>query len=189
MIKLGKATIDFFDEPAPYVGKPMNVGEGAPEEQLGSVTKFRVTTSDQLNYVFGIVEWPEAEPEVTFLDATDGDSKYERLQRAGRLSIMPNSEGFWLIDLRAMKYNPERDRTNLAGATLDNLDSFLDGDVKQALKELGAFGLGTRNDLVRDNGPKRNQLCFTCAPGNHEVVAAAFVITRVLAVMKDYGQN
>lgn len=89
-MKIGKAEITFLGEAVPFAGKPMTLHADAPEEQLGQVNKFRVTTTDQLDYVFGIVQWPNANPEVIFFEAIDGDSKYESLTHADRLGILPN---------------------------------------------------------------------------------------------------
>jgi len=186
---IGKAKIEFIETPAPFAGKPMNRHEGAPEEQIGSVTKFRVTTTDQLDYVFGIIEWPNASPEVNFIDAVDGLTKYERLQKAGRMGIQTKFGDFWLVELTAMKINPERGWANLAGVTIQKLDEFLGAGTKDLLISLGAFGVGTREALVRDQSKNRNVLSLTCAEGNVELIATAFVITRVLAVMMDYGQS
>jgi hypothetical protein len=188
-VKIGKANIEFLGEAVPFAGKPMTLHVDAPEEQLGTVNKFRVTTTDQLDYVFGIVQWPNANPEVIFFEDVDGESKYESLTHAGRLGILPNFGDFWLLELRAMKYNQEAKKTNLAGALIENLDKFVDGDAEQVLKEHGALAIGTREELVGETNKKRNQLAMTCKVGDIEAVAVAFTITRVLAIMKDYGHN
>lgn len=188
-MKVGKAQIEFLGDAVPFAGKPMVRQTDAPEEQLGKVTKFRVTTTDQLDYVFGIIEWPSADPEVNFLDAVDGLSKYERLQSAGRMGVQTKFGDFWLVELTAMKINADKGRANLAGASLQKLDEFSGTDTKGLLKELGALGVATREDLVRDQSRNRNVLSLTCAEGNLEVIATAFVITRVLAIMMDYGQT
>ncbi len=109
------------------------------------MTKFRVTTTDQLDYVFGIIEWPNADPEVNFIDAVDGLTKYERLQSAGRMGIQTKFGDFWLLELKAMKINPEIGRANLAGATIQKLDEFLGTDTKQLLaREVGQLRMRWR---------------------------------------------
>ena len=188
-MKIGKANIEFLGEAVPFAGKPMALHADAPEEQLGTVNKFRVTTTDQLDYVFGIVQWPNANPEVIFFEDVDGESKYEPLTHAGRLGILPSFGDFWLLELRAMKYNQEAKKTNLAGALIENLNTFVDGDAEHVLKEHGAIAIGTREQLVGETNKKRNQLAMTCKVGDIEPVAVAFTITRVLAIMKDYGHN
>jgi hypothetical protein len=188
-MKVGKAHFEFLGEAVPFEGKPMNAHEGSTSEQLGSVAKFRVTTTDQLDYVFGIVQWPDADPEVIFVDAVDGDSKYERLQRAGRMGILTKFGDFWLIELTAMKINPDKGWANLAGASFDHLKVFLGGDAGELLMNRGALGVGTRESLVGDQSRNRNVLALTCEAGNLEVIATAFVVTRVLAIMNDYGQQ
>jgi hypothetical protein len=188
-VKVGKAQIDFLGEAVPFAGKPMALHSDSPDEQLGVVNKFRVTTTDQLDFVFGVVRWPEANPEVIFFEAIDGESKYESLTHAGRLGVLPNFGDFWLFDLRAMKYNQVTKKTNLAGAVVEKLDVFVDGDSIQVLKNHGALGIGTREQLVGETNKKRNQLAMTCKVDDIEAVAVAFTVTRVLAIMKDYGHN
>ena len=188
-MKIGKAELEFLGEAVPFAGKPMTLHNDAAEEQLGKVNKFRVTTTDQLDYVFGVVQWPNANPEVVFFEEIEGESKYESLTHAGRLGILPNFGDFWLLELRAMKYNQEAKKTNLAGAQSEHLDMFVDGNAAQVLKKHGALAIGTREQLVGETNKKRNQLAMTCEVGNIEAVAVAFTITRVLAIMMDYGHN
>lgn len=189
MLTVGKAVIEFLGDPVPFAGRPMALAENAPEEQLGSVHKFRVTTTDQLNYVFGLVQWPSANPEVIFLEGLNGDSKYEPLTHAGRMGVLTSFGNVWLMELRAMKYNPTAKKTNLAGANLSDLDSFVNGNAFEILTTAGAIDVGTREKLVGDTKRNRNYLALTCQPGNFRVAAVAFTITRVLAIMKDYGHS
>jgi hypothetical protein len=188
-MQLGKANFDFIDEVQPYVGKPMSLPDGAPAEQVGTLRKFRVTTTDKLDHIFGIVEWPQADPEVISIQRVEGESKYERLERAGRMGLMTKFGDFWLVELTAMKFNPQNERVNLAGADLSALDYFLGSSLEQALLAAGANAVGSRQALVGDESKNRRVLAMKCPKGSYEAVAMAFVVTRVLAIMHDFGMS
>lgn len=185
-MKLGKSEITFLDLRQPFVERPMSPFDGASEEQAGQITRFRVTTTDLLDAVFGIVEWPYAETEVRPIEVEAGESKYLRLKASGRLSVMQHGSDQWFAELRAMKYNHESNKANLASIDIERLQYFSSSEFEDLFqKNLG--NLGTRASLVADQGKRRNQLAFTCKKQNYEAVAIAFTATRVLPIMFDYG--
>ncbi len=186
MITVDKATIEFIGE-GTIADKPVSPLEGAPVEQVGKLTRFRVGTTDELNLIYGIVEWPAARTEVRPLQFIDGEKKYRRLEKAGRLSVVKIDEDTALAELRVMRHNPEKDYATLAGAPLSTLDSLVNGSITELLMSFGATGVGTREELYGDTSKNRGHLAFTFAPSNREVLAIATVVTRVLAVLYDLG--
>lgn len=187
MIQLGKAKIDLFPELVGFLGKPMDDSQGDNSEQQGQLKKFRVTTTDDLDILFGIVVWPQAKPEVRFLEWVDGESKYKCLQGTGRMSIDSPLANTWMGQLRAMKYNHESKKTNLANVSLDKLDEFTQQNFSERLLSSGATAVGTRQALHDETNQNKNKLAFLAKPMDFETVAIAFTATRVLAVMYDYG--
>ena len=187
VIELGKAKIELFADLVGFVGAPMDVSDGESAEQAGQLKKFRVTTTDDLNILFGIVVWPEAKPEVRFLEWFDGESKYKCLQGTGRMSIEAPIPGKWMGQLRAMKYNPESKRTNLANITIEKLDEFTQQDFTNRLLNSGAIAIGSREAIHGETNKNKRNLAFLAEPMDFETVAIAFTATRVLAVMHDYG--
>jgi hypothetical protein len=107
----------------------MHIYDGAAEEQLGFVQKFRIITTDDLDFIFGLVTWPSARPEVRAIELVEGLSKYERLVNAGRLSLIPVDQNQWLAEVNVMKFNG-RDRQTLNRPTPEELDS----KIKQMIK-------------------------------------------------------
>ena len=185
-IEIDKATIEFLGEPVDIFEKPMGPFDGAPKEQVGNVQKFRVTTTDTLNMIFGIVTWPQANAEVRHLEYIDGISKYERLENAGRLSLFGVTGARLLGELNVMKYG-SKGRPTLHGSSLDELSYLAGSDFSELLKEHGAIAVGSREDLEGSTGRTAKNLSFLVDEKNVEVIAVAFTVTRVLAIMNDLG--
>lgn len=185
-MQINRATIDFMDGTSPIADKPMHVYEGAPEEQAGTVQKFRITTTDDLDFIFGLVTWPFARPEVRAIEMLDGLSKYERLVNAGRLSLIPVDQDHWLAEINVMKFNG-RDRQTLNRPTTEELNYLAGGDAFKLLIDAGVKTVGTRELLVGDTSTKRNSLAVIVEAGDVKAVAAAFALTRVMAVMYELG--
>jgi hypothetical protein len=188
-ITIDKATIEFIDGPAPLFGKPASPDEGFTEDQVGEVQKFRVTTLDTLNMVFGIVTWPNGRPEVRHLETLGGLKKYERLEPAGRWTFVPLENGFWVGELNVMKIGKNKDYSTLHGTNLDELAGLAKLDVAAYLTSLGANEVGTREEIHGEVSKQRNRLAMLVKPGSNDVIAAAFTITRVLAIMNDLGEK
>lgn len=186
-ITVGKCTIDIEDSPSVYFGKPMDDSQGVEGEQPGQATIFRVTTSDELDLQYAIVSWPNANREVCFFDWFDGDTKYENLSKGtGRLAISTAGENE-VFQLRAMKYNKASKKANLAGVSLEKLSEWAQTDIIALLKEYGAIEVGTKEQLIGEDNKTKNILSVLIPKGNNIAVAVAFTVTRVLAIMHDYG--
>lgn len=187
-VVVGKAVIEFLEKDLPYFEKPMAPLDAEDDsEQTGSVSKFRITTTDDLDMVLGLVTWPAAKPEVRSIEFIDGLKKYERLSKAGRLGILPFDEaGFWIAELRAMKIATNAWAT-LNSVTLDELSIMAQSDAASLLLENGALELGTRAELFGDTSRRKNYLAMKCRAGDTKAVAVAFALTRVLPVMHDFG--
>jgi hypothetical protein len=189
-IQVGLATIEWLELDQTWINKPMGRGDFEIE---GVCDKFRVTTLDGLNMVFGIIRWPSHKPEVGYITHSSGESKYERLTGAGRLGIFDSTNGNpdeWSFELRAMKYGEGQTRPTLKQVTLAELDRLLEGQsAGEILKVHGAKALGKRGELApAEAGNRMNELLVTSEPRNNNLIAVAFTLTRVLAIMKDFGK-
>jgi hypothetical protein len=189
-IQVGLASIEWLELDQPYVNKPMGQGE---LEITGLCDKFRVTTLDGLNMVFAIIRWPSHKPEVNYITHSSGESKYERLKSAGRLGVFNSTNGqndIWSFELRAMKYGEGQSRPTLKQVTLRELDQLLEGQsALELLTEHGAQQVGKRGDIApAEAGRHHNELFVTTQLRNNNLIAVAFTITRVLAIMKDFGK-
>lgn len=180
--QIGKARFEILENEVPYVGKPI----GSEVESVGQLTTYKVDTSDLSSLKFGIVTWPDGASEVIPQGFLGGEKKYEKLATSGRWTIL-NSGSSWIAELNAMKFNPERALANLATASYEQLCDFAEGDITQALSKFGSVQIGTRAELHGETNKNRNRLALKCEAGNHDLIAAGYVITRVLAILKDYG--
>lgn len=185
-MKVNRATIELVAGTSPIADKPMHIYDGADEEQLGFVQKFRITTTDDLDFIFGLVTWPSARPEVRAIELVEGLSKYERLVNAGRLSLIPVDQNQWLAEVNVMKFNG-RDRQTLNRPTPYELDFLAGGDAQKLLLDCGVKRVGTREELVGDTSTKRNALAVIVGVGDVKAISATFALTRVMAVMYELG--
>ena len=189
-VQVGLALIEWLELDQVYVNKPMGRGE---HEVTGTCDKFRVTTLDGLNMVFGIIRWPSDKPEVNYITHSSGESKYKRLTGAGRLGIFDSTNGNqdqWSFELRAMKYGEDQIRPTLKQVTLADLDQLLEGQsASEILTQHGAKAIGKRGELApAEAGNRMNELFVVSEPRNNDLIAVAFTLTRVLAIMKDFGK-
>jgi hypothetical protein len=186
--QVGLASFEWLEQDQDYLGTPIS----SDQEQVGKAHKFLVTTEDKLRMVFAIVEWPDDKPDVIAIKRLSGLEKYERLSQAGRFSIitgLPNFDTSWAWQLRAMKFGPDRDRQTLRMVAWDELDVLLEGETAvEILNSYGAQKLCLRREVDPNAGKQGNQLMVVGEAGNKNLVAATFVLTRVLAVMKDFGK-
>lgn len=187
-MKINRCEIEILDGVVPIVDKPMSPEDGHLEEQVGSLQKFRVTTSDDLDHVFGLVTWPHARPEVRSVEFVDGLSKYKRLEGAGRWSFIPVGNGQWLGELNIMKYNG-KERPTLCRPTFEELNQLAGGDAQALFLESGALKFGTREALIGDQTRQRNSPSLLVSEGDVKAIAAAFAVTRVMAIMYELGMD
>jgi hypothetical protein len=185
-ISVSKCEIEFLPGSKPYRGKPMaNRKEGA--EQTGNLSTFRVTSSDELNLIVGLIEWERDDPEVGPIDLISGLQKHHELIRRGRMSIKVSRDGKWLVVLSVMKFSPVKEYFTLHGGVLEDIDSFLGHSFKEFLLGSGALRFGTRGEIDGDTSRTANQLAVVIEPGDIETLAIAYTVTRPLAVINDYG--
>ena len=185
-ISVSKCEIEFLPGSKPYRGKPM-ADRKTKVEQTGKLTTFRVTSSDELNLIVGLIEWENDEPEVTALDLISGLQKHNELIERGRMSIKMSQDGKWLVILSALKYSPSKDRFTLHDGKLEDIDDFLGHSFKEFLMGSGALRFGTRGDIDGGSSRTANQLAVVIEPGDIETLAIAYTVTRPLAVINDYG--
>ncbi len=185
-ISVSKCEIEFLPGSKPYRGKPMADRDQAIE-QTGRLRTFRVTSSDELNLIAGLIEWDNQDPEVAPIDLISGLQKHNELVRRGRMSIKISQDGNWLVVLSVLKYSPAKQYFTLHGGVLEDIDSFLGHSFKEFLLNTGALRFGTRAEIDGDTSRTANQLAVVIEPGDIETLAVAYTVTRPLAVINDYG--
>lgn len=185
-ISVSKCAIEFLGDPKPYRGRPVGDRKEG-QDQSGTLTTFRVTSSDELNLIAGLIEWESAEPEVVPIDLISGLNKHNELKNRGRMSIKQSREGKWLVVLSVMKYNPSKQYFTLHGGNLEEIDEYLGHSFKDFLMDSGALRFGTRAEIDSETSRSAKQLATVIEPGDLQTLAIAYTVTRPLAVINDFG--
>jgi hypothetical protein len=186
VISISKCEIEFLEGKKPYSGKPMS-DRKLPGEQTGELQTFRVTSSDELNLIVGLIEWPDAPPELVPLDLLGGLDKHNELARRGRISLGITADGNWLVPLSVLKFNPSMGKFTLQRASEDEIDELLGHSFRELMIELGAIDIGSRQKIDGETNNRANQFAMIVKPQDIESLAVAYVVTRALAVIKDFG--
>jgi hypothetical protein len=184
-ISVGKCEVELFTDKKPYRGRPSGDRDGG--EQSGLLRNFRVTSSDELNLMCGLIEWPNSDPEITPIDLLSGLGKHANLRNRGRMTLSTNSDGNWVATLRALKYSPQKRYFTLHGVSEAELDEILGHSIRDFVLEVGALQFGSKREIEGESGRNANQLAMVVTPGAIEPLAIAYTVTRALAVIKDFG--
>jgi hypothetical protein len=185
-IKISKCEIEIFSEEKPISGKPISM-KNVEGDLVGKLRTFRVTSTDELNLVVGLISWPMNMQEVKPIDLLGGLEKHEILGHKGQMEIKMASDGNWLVTLRTLRFNPEKRYFTLVNAPLTEINEFLGSSFKDELERRGVIRFGTKEFIEGDKGRSANQLAMVIEPGNLEAIAVAYTVTRPIAVIKDYG--
>lgn len=185
--QISLAQFETHEEPHTFEGTPISDKSGNVE--LGNMRSFWVRTEDTLVLKVGVVSWPSGSFDVLPYEKVQGLIKHNHLESKGRANIILQKNGDWLFVLRALKWNESQQKPNLAGATLAELSELAEEDFEKLLTRHGAKKVGTREKLVGETNRNRFQLGMLIEPHNIEAIAAAYTVTRVLAVVKDFGME
>lgn len=160
---------------------------GNATDQTGQLQTFRITSSDELNLIVGLIEWEQNEPEVVPIDLISGLQKHQELSRRGRMAIKNTHDDKWLVVLSVLKFNPAKQYFTLHGGVLEDIDAYLGHSLKDFLMDSGALRFGTRGEIYDDTSRTSGQLAVVIEPGDIETLAIAYTVTRPLAIINDYG--
>lgn len=185
-VSVSKCEIEFMPGSKSYRGKPAAARKDGVD-QNGKLTTFRVTSSDELNLIVGLIEWENSHPEVGPIDLIGGLQKHNELKNRGRMSIVYSKDDKWLVVLSAMKFNPAKQYFTLHGGNLEDIDQYLGHSLKDFLLHSGALRVGTRAEIDDETSRTANQLAMVIEPGDIKTLAIAYTATRPLAVINDYG--
>ncbi|MGR0319451.1 hypothetical protein [Agromyces sp. ZXT2-3] len=170
-----------------YEGVPTSAGRAGTVME-GQLRLAEFSSSDGLLMTAGMIAWPDASMDVQPLDFLAGPDAYRRLERAGRMSLTDSGNGNRVALLRALKHG-DRGWPTLATVSWEELDWLAGSDTVELLESHGATRVGRYGDLRP--GAKRfvESPAFEVGPDPAEAVFAAFAITRVIPIMKDFGRS
>jgi hypothetical protein len=185
-LSINKAVVETLDSGVKIFDVPMDPkAEG--EKVNGEATLFRITTSDTLDATFAFTIWDKFIPDIRIHSFDSGLEKHERVKSAGRMSVLASRDENWLVELTALKHSPEKGRPTLRAPKFQELDELASQDFSQLMLDLGALRLGTRLEIDQEDSNRKNYPAMVVPVGEIEPILAAFTVTRVLALVKDFG--
>lgn len=170
----------------PFEGVPTSAGR-AGSSVVGQLRQAEFSSSDGLRMTAGFISWPDGTSDVQPLDFLAGPDAYRRLERAGRMTFNDSGSGTLVALLRALKYG-DREWPALATVTWEELDWLAGMNAAELLISHGAIQADRYGDLRPAARRFVDSPAFKIAPDAAEAVFAAFAITRVIPIMKEFGR-
>lgn len=160
------------------------------DTQMGQAAIATATTLDGLILQFALCEWADGSKDMRTLAKIQGPSSYDRLVSAGRMAIESFGEAQLSGRVRAMKINAEkRQYATLADVSWPDLSSLLELDARNLVSDLGPVKFGTAEQLLGSTNRNRLQEAVLVDRSNLAPLYAVWVITRIIAVMKNFGDE
>ena len=181
-IQVGPVSIEITESFQACRGKPM----GGEEELDGQRLLAYMRTPDGGDIHVGFTKWADGLADIVGLVKVSGPDVYERLTKAGRMQVAATSSGHNSVRLKALRYK-EPGHAILASISWDDLNKLLESNASEMLKSFGAIDLGTAEEILNVTNKTKNQLAMVSPQGNHEAMFAAYALTRILPLMKNYG--
>lgn len=185
-ISVGVCEVGFFEKASTYAGKSSG-SRSQPDEMVAKLRRFKVESSDELELIAGLLEWPNGDVEVRPLQLLGGLQKHSALDNRGGMSVVPSRDGKWLAPLRVLKFNSERRYFTLHSVAIQEIDALLGHSFSDFLLEIGALRVGSRQVIDGETSRVASQLAMVIEPGDLLTLAVAYTVTRPLAVIHDFG--
>jgi hypothetical protein len=180
----GHVAVRILDGVSDFVGSP---ARGEPET-TGRATLAELKTSDGFDALLGVITWPDGRQDVRIADFIAGAAPYERLIRAGTFSIKTNGDK-WVVLIRGMKVQG-KDYPTRTRVTWEELNWLTGGDFQASATGHGASEFGLYGSLSTTSGSaQKNDLALACPVGVVEPMIYVYAITRVEAIMQQFGIN
>jgi hypothetical protein len=180
-IEIGPSVLNISDEPVTVEGESISGGR-----QNGVAVAAEVLVSDGTLLEIGLVTWDDHSRDIRAFSRLGGLPVYDRLTKGARLGVHLRNTDLASCDLGLLRNHPDKQPT-VTRAELTELNTVLGSDVPGFLGSLGAVGVGTRAEILGDFSNRRNYLAASFAVDNFEVPMSAYVLTRVLPLMRGFG--
>lgn len=184
-LNVGLVALTLRGETVGYSGVSVASGRTGAA-QRGMLREALLESNDGLRMTAGYTVWADGSSDVQPLDFIAGPDAYRRLEAAGRMTLSASGSDTRVGLLRALKYS-ERGYPSLASVTWAELDSLAGASVQALLMSLGAAGVGNYGSLRGDAKRYSEHPAFAVSTTGSEAVFAAFVVTRILPIMKGFG--
>jgi len=182
--EVGKVAVEVLPGDHSVVGRPWGQADGPEVEAIATVA--RIATPDGFVGFIALERWPGGEADVRLTDSVGAAGEYGRLHQAGTLAVKVNGSRL-IAMLKAMKYN-DKGYAQLANVEWADIDAFAGADARSLLTGLGATTCGDYGDLWKTSAQYRRRPGVEAAEDDPRALLAAYVLTRVVPLMRRYGK-
>lgn len=184
MSELGPLSITLREAPYVWEGQPAAGGE----RQSGVARVAAVTGPGGIAIDLAVIVWPGSK-EVAALDCYGSPPRIQRLGRGGRIGIRDaeTHDHEWM-ELRISRLTSAEWSSEFQ-TTVAELSTVCRLDASAALRALGATGVGTRHDVLADEGRRKNEVAVRFPAGSIEAPLGAYCLVRVLPLLYGFGQD
>jgi hypothetical protein len=156
--------------------------------QEGTARAYSITVPDGGILEVAATHWDSGDRDVRTITRLAGPAAYDRLVKGLRLGIAAAPNGGYFCELGITQHHVDRQPTVVKADAAD-LKMMLGSDSGEMFRTLGATAYGTREVVIDDTSRRRSYLAVTFPQTAIDVPVAAYVLTRVLPLMKGFGRK
>jgi hypothetical protein len=156
-------------------------------EKAGTSRVFNLETKDHLRAEVELREFTDESKEIRLTNfLAPPPPKYEHLNRNGSMPIQAQSDGTWVVLMRALRLGGKPYPT-LNEVTWAELSELTEMDFEKHLLEIG-LKTGTWQELNVRAKKYKDSLAAAAPQGQSELLLVPWAVTRVIALMKRLGK-
>ena len=156
--------------------------------QEGTARAYSVKIPDGGILEVAATYWDSGDRDVRAVTRLSGPVAYDRLLKGLRLGLSVAPDGGYFCELGITQHHEDRQPT-VVKADASDLKLMLGSDVGEMFRALGATAYGSREVVIDDTSRRRSYLGVTFPQTALDVPVAAYVLTRVLPLMKGFGRK
>lgn len=171
------------EEAIPVTGNPIGA-----EAQAGTAVAALVAAPDGAQLEIGLTTWDDGSADLRMFGRLGGPITYDRLASGVRMGVRLGGEERW-CELRILEYGDPTAKPTMVKADWAEFDAMLGADTREWLTALPTVRVGTRQELFDETNKRRFELALACEGDDPLPLFAAYVLTRVLPVLKGFGKT
>jgi hypothetical protein len=156
--------------------------------QEGTARAYSVTIPDGGILEVAATHWESGDRDVRAITRLAGPVAYDRLLKGLRLGITSAPHGGSFCELGITQHHEDKQPT-VVRAQPEDLELMLGQDVGAMFAGLGGNAYGTREVIMGETNKRRFYLAVSFPETAVHVPIAAYVLTRVLPIMKGFGRK
>jgi hypothetical protein len=157
------------------------------EETTAAASIYRVNIAEDEHLDIAYTVWSTGEKDVRALTVESADRALRRLEHGLRLGVDRHKGSLSVVELRQARIRDgDPNWSNCFKASISELCEGAGMDVVRMLRRAGAVDIGTKMDVLEDYGRHRDFMCATFRSNAQLPPVVAYVLTRVLPLMRCY---